>query len=336
VNAATHALGTDRSFVAAVEARLARALEGGVAARLPRARPRALARTVSGLVLAPGAKRLRPRLVLGMGAAIGVAQDTLCSIGTAAELIHAASLLHDDVVDDSAERRGRATANSVHGNPSAVLAGDLVLSLAFVEVQHLSPSVTEAAVRVIAEMSRAALDEVDVRGDAALLEGDPGAAAAVWEGIADGKTGALFGWCCAAPALAAYVPPPLARRLERFGRAFGIAFQLADDLLDVRGDATGKDRFSDLANRQPTLPLLFACAGDPEVRARAARLWRAEAPSRDAIEGLAAAVAGTGALEAAADRVAALLDEATAAVDDLAAAEPVVAWTRLLRQSVGR
>lgn len=316
----------ERRFLEAVEARLARALGVGLDGC------NGLARTVTQTILAPGAKRLRPRLVLGLGGLAGNFEPTLVALAAAAELIHSASLLHDDVVDTAGERRGRPTANRLHGNPRAVLGGDLVLSLAFVEVQHLAPAVTEAAVRVVAEMSRAALLEVDVRGDADLVAslGDPAAARAAtdtWTAIAEGKTGALFGWCGAAPALAAYWPP-LAARLDAFGRRFGVAFQLADDIFDV---ASGDD----LLDRQPTLPLLLACERSADLRERAVDLWRA--PHRDAARALGAAIASSGALEVAADRVAALLDEAAGALGDLAgAAAPVVAWTRLLRQSVGR
>jgi geranylgeranyl pyrophosphate synthase len=304
---------------------------------LGRREPRVLGLAAEGLILAPGAKRLRPRLVLRLGEALHAPHPTVLSIALAAELIHSASLLHDDVVDESSERRGRPTANARYGNSTAVLAGDLVLSLAFVQVQHLPHEVTAAAVRLVAEMSRAALLEVRARGDLGLIEafasrGGARDGEALWREIAEGKTGSLFGWCGQATALA-LGDPELAERLEVFGRRFGVAFQLADDLRNVRGDEPGKDRFSDLVNRQPTLPLLRAC-GDAAIRARAEALWRGES---DDVEGLAALIRDSRAPEEIVAEIGALLDDAVAALGELVrrpAGASLVAWTDLLRRAV--
>jgi geranylgeranyl pyrophosphate synthase len=328
----------ERPFLAAFEEKLERTVREDF--MLGRREPRILGLAAEGLILAPGAKRLRPRLVLRLGDALHAPPATVLSIATAAELIHSASLLHDDVVDESAERRGRPTANARYGNSTAVLAGDLVLSLAFVQVQQLPHSVTATAVRLVAEMSRAALLEVRARGDRALIASlaDPDGARgaeALWRDIAEGKTGSLFGWCGEAVALA-LGDADTAARLALFGRRFGVAFQLADDLRNLRGDEPGKDRLSDLTNRQPTLPLLRAAARVPAIRALAEDVWRSsDGVAR--IERLASAIHETGVLGEIVAEIGGLLDDAVGALGELTArpgGASLVSWADLLRASV--
>jgi len=331
---------SERPFLAAFEEKLERTVREDF--MLGRREPRILGLAAEGLILAPGAKRLRPRLVLRLGEALHAPPPTVLSIATAAELIHSASLLHDDVVDESSERRGRPTANARYGNSTAVLAGDLVLSLAFVQVQSLPHAVTATAVRLVAEMSRAALLEVRARGDQALIASlaDPAgarAAEALWRDIAEGKTGSLFGWCGEAVALA-LGDLDTAARLALFGRRFGVAFQLADDLRNLRGDEPGKDQLSDLTNRQPTLPLLRAAARDPAIRELAEAVWRTSDGVRD-VERLAAAIGASGVFDDIVAEIGGLLDDAVVALGELAArpgGASLVAWAELLRGTVSR
>lgn len=250
-------------FVTAVEQRMARLLEPEAQAAPGR---NTLAAAARHLCLGNGGKRVRPRLVLLLGRAAGAPAAALEDVATAAELIHAASLLHDDVVDEARLRRGRPTVNSGWSNQVAVLAGDWLLSGAF-RVLHPHPrEVTLEAIEVVAEMSAAAIGELEARGQADLgLER--------CQGLAEGKTGALFGWC-GRSAARLVGDEALAGRFDRFGRRLGVAFQLADDLKDL-WPGEGKDRFADLRNRNPSVPIVLAARQSEAFAARLARAWGA-------------------------------------------------------------
>ena len=177
------------------------------------------------LVAAPAAKRARPRLLLALARLANTVDDErLVRAATAIELIHTASLLHDDVVDHATTRRGRASANARFGNDAAVLAGDVVLARALALLAFDERAVN-AAIDAVARMSAAAVREIEVRGQRVSVD------EAVR--IAEGKTGALFGLCGTLAGLGS----PSAEALQRAGEAFGIAFQIADDIDDADTDA---------------------------------------------------------------------------------------------------
>ena len=180
----------ERAFTERVEAGLVRALsppslgDSGV-----------LALAARHLCLAAGAKRGRPRLVWLFAHCLEQPPPitALTDVAVAAELIHSASLLHDDVVDHGSLRRGLPTANARWGNTVAVLAGDLLLTTALAQLQRHPRSLTRKANETIGAMTRAAIAEVEARGRLDL-------SAAHWRRIAVGKTGALFSWCASAVA----------------------------------------------------------------------------------------------------------------------------------------
>jgi octaprenyl-diphosphate synthase len=282
----------------------------------------ALERAGRHLLLAPRAKRARPRLVLRLGRVAGADEDALLDVAVAAELLHNASLLHDDVVDEGDERRGRPTANATWGNGVAVLGGDLMITLALFRLRDRPRVITTDGVATVARMARAALAELQARGT---IELD----AAGWESIARGKTGALLGFCGRA---AGHLvgDDALAARLGSVAERLGVAFQMADDIADY-GAGTGKARHKDLQERQPNLPLVLACARDERVaRAAAACFAQREVTPADAAQ-LAAAVVDTGALAEASALVRA---QAEAAIDGLGeltktpAGADVLAWAR--------
>ncbi|MFP4599568.1 MAG: polyprenyl synthetase family protein [Persicimonas sp.] len=264
----------DNAFVGSVEQRLAELLE----AHHPGAEDRsAIADEAAGyLTRASSAKRARPRLVHQFGAALDVESDAMVNMASAAELIHTASLLHDDVVDDATTRRGRQAANVRWGNQVAILGGDLLLCHSLKLLEGYPIRVYHSAVDVIMEMTRGIVREVEARFDSATSLG-------AWQHIAMGKTAALLGWCGYAPAMIAE-KPELAERFDRCGRHLGIAFQLADDLKDLLDADTGKDRFADIRNGNPSYPLLWAADADDEIRAMLDDAWGAEAPVGDADE----------------------------------------------------
>lgn len=233
------------------------------------------------LVAAPQAKRARPRLLLAFAALTRTAQrptdpqlePRAIAAAAAVELIHTASLLHDDVVDEADARRGRPSVNARFGNSAAVLAGDVLLSRALREL-NFDPRAVAAAVEVVGAMSVAAVREVEVRGCVGLpLEEH------AW--ICDGKTAVLFGLC---GRLAGILADDLeaAARFESAARALGLAFQLADDVGDVAND---------LLERTPTHPILVAAAREASVAEGIVALWGAKRADAAAAARLAERIA---------------------------------------------
>lgn len=317
------------AFVGRVEAALERALDSGIHAG-PEG-PELLMEAARNLVLAGAAKRARPRLTYLFGRAIDAPSDGLVDVAVAGELIHAGSLLHDDVVDGAETRRGRPTANALWGATAAVLSGDLVLTLAFVQLQERPRIITTEAVETIATMTRGVMAEVLARGRVELPLGR-------WREIVAGKTASLFAWC-AGSAARLVGEDEAAGRFGACAGHLGVAFQLADDLLDLQRLGTGKDAFSDILNREPTFPILVAAARSDEVRREVARLWNAPRVTPGDAESLGRAVLATG---AGAETVERLRAEVAAALDALGpyAERPggreVVLWSRELESRAHR
>jgi octaprenyl-diphosphate synthase len=302
------------------EARFLALVEDDLAAAL-RGRGDALGLAGRHLLGAPRAKRARPRLCLRLARFAGTRDEDARVIAGAAELLHNASLLHDDVVDDGDERRGLPTANRVYGNGVAVLAGDLLITLALANLRELPRAITLDGVTTVATMARAALLELDARGHAALdLAG--------WREIARGKTGALLGFCGRAVALAAGADER-APRLGELAERLGVAFQMADDLADVSA-GTGKPALKDLQERTPGLPTVLACAGSRALRADVERTFAAHpggVPLEQARR-LAALIEDSGAVAAARALLAREVEQATEliAAHERAGAESVLTF----------
>jgi heptaprenyl diphosphate synthase len=315
-------------FLAEVEERLATAFEGtangsGVE---PPAGANVLEEAARHLCLADGAKRTRPRLVQLFAKAVEAPPDVAVDVAVSAELIHAASLLHDDVIDEGSQRRGQPTANRVWGNLAAVLAGDLILSRAIQRLLRWPRPVSEGALAVVVEMSCAAITEAERRYQAPI-------AARTWRQIAEGKTGALLGWCGQAVAVAAK-DDEAARRFGACGRHLGIAYQLADDIWDFEG-LKGKDPLQDLKNGNPSYVLARACELEPALAQDLVAFWAQGAPE-GACRALAARIERGGALEAARRTVSHEIEEALSALGEYAqrpGGEDIERWSRLLQMS---
>jgi heptaprenyl diphosphate synthase len=280
------------------------------------------------LCIGGGGKRLRPLMVHHFGRAVGAAAEALLHVGVAAELVHSASLLHDDVVDQGMFRRGRPTVNALWGNIVAVMGGDLLLCVALDELASLDREVTARAVATVAEMTRATIGEVEARGDLSLRPEQLRA-------IAEGKTGALFAFCGAAAAMLAG-KPEVARRFDTFGRHLGVAFQIADDLKDLTGGDPGKPPFADIRSRTPSLPLLLAAASDEDLRRCLKELWAFGSMPDERVREVGQAVLASPAMgEARAE----LHLEITRGLDALGAyaqepgGEQLVAWTQALGEA---
>lgn len=206
-----------------------------------------------------GGKRLRP-LCVALASRVGngfslAARD----LAVAAELVHSATLLHDDVVDLGERRRGAPTSRVLFGNIAAVYAGDWLLVEALGRIRRAGFDVLlDSALEVLREMLHAEALQLATRGTVPGVEH--------YFSVVEGKTASLFRWSLMAGAMAGGVPPAATAALARFGHLVGVAFQLIDDVLDVAGEAalTGKPLFADLREGKVTYPLLVAIERDPE------------------------------------------------------------------------
>jgi geranylgeranyl pyrophosphate synthase len=203
-----------------------------------------------------GGKAVRPALTLLAAEAAGGTAAAALPAAVAVELTHNFSLLHDDVMDGDRTRRHRPTAWTVFGVGAAILAGDALLAGAYEMLAEAPSPDMPAAVRTL---SRAVLDLVEGQSADTAFEDRTDVTLAECLAMAGGKTGALLGGACALGALYGG-GAGRASRFRTFGERLGLAFQLADDLLGIWGDAevTGKPVHSDLRNRKKSLPVVAA------------------------------------------------------------------------------
>jgi octaprenyl-diphosphate synthase len=220
-----------------------------------------LIRTIGDYIINSGGKRLRPILVLLVARALGFTQPSQHTLAAVVEFIHTATLLHDDVVDDSDLRRGRSTANTVFGNPASVLVGDYLYSRAFemmVEINSMPiMQIMSEATTVIAEGE--VLQLLNIR--------DPDVTEARYLDVVRFKTAKLFEAAAQAGAVLAQASAEQQQHAAAYGRHLGTAFQLIDDLLDYSGDqeTLGKTVGDDLREGKPTMPLIRVLqVGSPE------------------------------------------------------------------------
>jgi octaprenyl-diphosphate synthase len=205
-------------------------------------------------IIMAGGKRLRPVLLLLMAGALGYKGTDHHKLAAVIEFIHTATLLHDDVVDDSNLRRGRPTANAIFGNPASVLVGDFLYSRAFqmmVECQNLRIlDIVAEATNVIAEgevMQLMNMHDASLDVDAYLR-------------VIRSKTAKLFEASTRLPAVLTQSSAAVETACAQYGQALGTAFQVIDDVLDYDGDAAlmGKNLGDDLREGKATLPLIVA------------------------------------------------------------------------------
>lgn len=208
------------------------------------------------LVLA-GGKRVRPRLAMLVAEAAGLDADTARIIGTAAELVHSATLLHDDVIDRSDQRRGQITVNAKYGAGSAILTGDFLLAQALSQLLdaelYLATREMSKAVRELAEAEILQLQQAF----------DAKTSFEQTRRVATGKTGALFSWCARGVAVSAGLPRGKVDTASEVGRSIGYAFQIADDLLDFIPSRSGKPAHKDMREGQVTVPMQLLRRHDP-------------------------------------------------------------------------
>jgi octaprenyl-diphosphate synthase len=288
------------SEMTAVEVRLAERMESPIG-QIPQ---------VGAHLLGAGGKRLRPLLAVLASRATGAPLEHGIAVGCAAELIHTATLYHDDVVDDGRVRRGRPAARMVFGNGVVVLVGDFCLARALETValtgslpmvKSLATTVTEMAEGEVAQLERA---------------GNPDATVEDYFRVIDRKTASLIAWCAR---VGGSVPADLAEPLERYGRALGRAFQIADDVLDSAIDeiTAGKSVGHDLQEGKLTLPVLMACEADAALGRRIRGQLGEQGIPAAVVAEILTEVRRVGGVERARNKAEALADEAARALDAL-------------------
>jgi octaprenyl-diphosphate synthase len=251
-----------------------------------------LIRQVAEYIIGGGGKRLRPALVLLSAGALGYRGNAHHTLAAVVEFIHTATLLHDDVVDESALRRGRPTANTLFGNAASVLVGDFVYSRAFQMMVNVGDmrvlQVLADATNIIAEGEVLQLmncRNADIDEESYLQ-------------VIRYKTAKLFEAAGRLGAILAGATPEVEQAMAVYGSHLGTAFQLIDDALDYSGEAglIGKNIGDDLAEGKPTLPLIYAMRkGTAEEAALVRRALSSGGLAE--LEGVLAAISSSGALD---------------------------------------
>lgn len=266
----------------AVDAMIRRRLESDVV----------LIRQVAEYIIASGGKRLRPAMLLLAAGATGYGGRHHHELAAVVEFIHTATLLHDDVVDESALRRGRKTANAAFGNAASVLVGDFLYSRAF----QMMLTVNDMRVMVVLADATNTIAEGEVLQLLNVHNADTDEAR--YLDVVRRKTAKLFEAATRLGAILGRAAAETEEGLAQYGMHVGTAFQLIDDVLDYSGDLhqTGKNLGDDLNEGKPTLPLIYAMLKGSPVQAQTVR-HAIEQGGRDDFEAVLEAITNTGALE---------------------------------------
>ncbi|WP_100259276.1 polyprenyl synthetase family protein [Qipengyuania seohaensis] len=266
---------------------------------------------LAGHLISGGGKRLRPMLTLAGAELVGYSGTRQYKLAAAVEFIHTATLLHDDVVDGSDLRRGKAAANIIYGNPATVLVGDFLFSRSFELMTE------DGSLKVLKILSGASAIIAEGEVDQLTAQRKIDTSEERYLHIIRAKTAALFAAASRIAAVVAECGEEEERALDEYGRNLGVAFQLVDDALDYDADAAqmGKDQGDDFREGKMTLPVILAYArGNEEERA----FWKsAIAGFRSGDEDLAEAIRLIGKYNAVADTKARARHFAQRAIDAL-------------------
>jgi len=261
-------------------------------------------------LLSAGGKRIRPSLMVLSALASGECDPgRMVNLAVAAELVHMASLVHDDVVDETRERRGARTASESWGNKISVLGGDYLLSRAFCILStDGSPEILRALSATAVAMTESEILQASGEGDLSVWEAN------YWR-IIHGKTAEFMGACCECGAFLTGADSQTRQSLREYGVQLGLAFQITDDVLDIVGNRahTGKETGTDLAHGKFTLPVLLALTEADEDGSLRGMLANGRLTASEAEE-VAARVIESGSVDTA--RLAAV-DRADAAIKQL-------------------
>lgn len=217
-------------------------------------------RSAAEMMFCSGGKRLRPALVLLVAQTFGELKPGIHRIAAAVEMIHGASLIHDDVIDSTEFRRGAPTMSAQRGNHFSVLLGDFLLCQALLAVSELNRvDLLQVISQGVADMTQGQILEAQLQGDVTVSEES-------YMRVVDGKTSALMAAGCKLAALYSDATSEQVEAAEAFGRNLGHAFQIMDDILDIWGDPSvlGKPVGSDLQEKKYTLPFLISYRESPQ------------------------------------------------------------------------
>lgn len=223
-------------------------------------------------------KRMRPMLILLMAKAHGGVNASTLNVAVGLELLHTASLVHDDVVDESGERRGQASVNALYDNKIAVLVGDYILSTALL---HVAMTENNTIVKYLAELGRT-LSNGEILQLTNISNDD--ISEDVYFQVIRQKTAALFEACCSVGALSAGASPEDVDAARRFGQDMGVIFQIRDDIFDYyESSAIGKPTGNDMAEGKLTLPVIHTLnsGNDDSMLSVARKVKRLEATKED-------------------------------------------------------
>jgi octaprenyl-diphosphate synthase len=290
-----------------------------------------LVNQIAEYIISAGGKRIRPVLVLLLANAYGYEGVAHHELAAVVEFIHTATLLHDDVVDESSMRRGRQTANALFGNAASVLVGDFLYSRAFQMMVGLDD------MRVMQILS----DATNVIAEGEVLQllnmHDPDVTQESYLKVIRSKTAKLFEAAAQLGALVAGANDAQVDAAGEYGRSLGTAFQLIDDVLDYAGDATeiGKNVGDDLREGKPTLPLIYLMEhGTPEQRELVRNCI--ENGDEQHFDAVLAAVTSSGALDYTRRAAVVAAERATAAIADLPQNDYKESLLQLCRFAVDR
>ncbi|MDT8320467.1 MAG: polyprenyl synthetase family protein [Xanthomonadales bacterium] len=289
-----------------------------------------LIRQIAEYIIGSGGKRLRPMLLVLSAHACGYRGDQHVTLAAIIEFIHTATLLHDDVVDESDLRRGQDSAHAVWGNAASVLVGDFLYSRSF------QMMVTVDSMRVMEVLSNATNTIAEGEVEQLLNLRDPEVSEARYFSVIEKKTAKLFEAACQLGAVLAG-RPELEQQMALFGRELGTAFQVADDVLDYTADAgtLGKNIGDDLAEGKPTLPLILSRKYlDPSQKVRVDNAIRENGLGR--IAEIAELIQASGALTESMDVARGRAENASAALSALSASPWKDAMIKLATYSVSR
>jgi heptaprenyl diphosphate synthase len=226
-----------------------------------------------------GGKRFRPMLTLTCSHLGDPTRPGILEASVALELTHLATLYHDDVMDEAAMRRGAPSANARWDNSVAILTGDYLFSQAAQIMAELGPDAVRMQASTFARLVRGQINETMPRPE--------GIDAVEWHlEILSEKTGSLIATCAKFGAWFAGADEATVATAEEFGEVIGVAFQIADDIIDVDSDRSGKTPGTDLLEGVPTLPVLYALAGTDPAEARLRELIAGPVPEADLPEAL--------------------------------------------------
>ncbi len=283
-------------------------------------------------IISGGGKRIRPMIAVLAARALGYEGNKHVTVAALIEFIHTATLLHDDVVDESDMRRGKATANAAFGNAASVLVGDFIYTRAFQMMTSLE------SLRVLALMSEA----VNVIAEGEVLQlmnvHDPDISEESYMRVIYSKTARLFEAAAQSSAILSGANAEQEKALQDYGRYLGTAFQLIDDLLDYSADGStlGKNTGDDLNEGKPTLPLLHAMHNGDDAQREMIRGAIEQGNGRHLLEPVLQAMQQCGSLEYTRQRAEEEADKAIAALQVLPVSEHRTALEGLAHLAVQR